>query len=133
MPWGRLHRQRSSLVAEKTVAQAFLTAVNDMPEPQRAEVAKAALALIRDRLKDACEKRSLPRRGKRPKAQKRQLSKQDQWNSEVDCEKTTSLVKAKKASTKADLKREKAQRIEASEPVSVSSDATALPNNGVAR
>ena len=43
----------------KIVAEAFFTAVNEIPEPQQAGVVKAALALIRDRLKEARDKAKL--------------------------------------------------------------------------
>jgi hypothetical protein len=45
----------------KIVAEAFFAACNEIPEPQRADVTKAALTLIRDRLKDAREKAKLIR------------------------------------------------------------------------
>jgi phytoene/squalene synthetase len=45
----------------KTVAEAFFTAINEIPEPQRADVTKAALTMIRDRLKDARDKAKLAR------------------------------------------------------------------------
>jgi hypothetical protein len=40
----------------KILAKAFFDAADEIPEPQRAEVVKAALALIRDELKAAREK-----------------------------------------------------------------------------
>jgi hypothetical protein len=40
----------------KILAQAFLTAADEIPEPQRKGVVKAALALIRDKLKEARDK-----------------------------------------------------------------------------
>jgi hypothetical protein len=40
----------------KILAKAFFAAADEIPEPQRAEVVKAALALIRDELKAAREK-----------------------------------------------------------------------------
>jgi hypothetical protein len=40
----------------KTVAQAFFTAADEIPEDRRSDVVKAALALIRDQLKEAREK-----------------------------------------------------------------------------
>jgi hypothetical protein len=40
----------------KNLAKAFFAAADEIPEPQRAEVVKAALALIRDELKAAREK-----------------------------------------------------------------------------
>jgi hypothetical protein len=43
----------------KNLAKAFFAAADEIPEPQRAEVVKAALALIRDELKAAREKVAL--------------------------------------------------------------------------
>lgn len=40
----------------KILAKAFFAAADEIPEPQRAEVVKAALAAIRDELKTAREK-----------------------------------------------------------------------------
>jgi hypothetical protein len=40
----------------KVVAEACLSAVDEIPEPQRADVVTAALALIRDRLREARDK-----------------------------------------------------------------------------
>jgi hypothetical protein len=40
----------------KSLAKAFFAAADEIPQPQRAEVVKAALALIRDELKAAREK-----------------------------------------------------------------------------
>ena len=40
----------------KILTKAFFAAADEIPEPQRAEVVKAALALIRDELKAAREK-----------------------------------------------------------------------------
>jgi hypothetical protein len=45
----------------KILAKAFLSAADEIPEPQRAEVVKAALALIRDELKVTREKAALTR------------------------------------------------------------------------
>jgi len=40
----------------KIVADAFFAACDDIPEPQRANVTKAALTMIRDRMKDSRDK-----------------------------------------------------------------------------
>jgi 1,4-alpha-glucan branching enzyme len=48
----------------KIVADAFFAACNEIPEPQRADVTKAALTMIRDRLKDTREKAKLAHKQK---------------------------------------------------------------------
>jgi hypothetical protein len=52
----------------KIVAKAFFAAADEIPEPQRAEVLKAALALIRDELKAAREKVAIAKAKAREKA-----------------------------------------------------------------
>jgi hypothetical protein len=52
----------------KIVAKAFFAAADEIPEPQRAEVLKAALALIRDELKAAREKAAIAKAKAREKA-----------------------------------------------------------------
>ena len=54
----------------KIVAEAFLAAVDEIPEPQRADVVKAALALIRDRLKETRDKAKLAKEKQKAKAAK---------------------------------------------------------------
>jgi hypothetical protein len=52
----------------KIVAKAFFAAADEIPEPQRAEVLKAALALIRDELKAAREKVAIAKAKAKEKA-----------------------------------------------------------------
>ena len=54
----------------KILAKAFFTAADEIPEPQRAEVIKAALVAIRDELKAAREKAALAKAKAREKATK---------------------------------------------------------------
>ena len=54
----------------KILAKAFFTAADEIPEPQRAEVIKAALAAIRDELKVAREKAVLAKAKAKEKAAK---------------------------------------------------------------
>src|ERR1700692_208744 len=54
----------------KIVAEAFLTAVDEIPEPQRADVVKAALALIRDRLKEGRDKAKSAKEKQKAKSSK---------------------------------------------------------------
>src|ERR1700730_10191323 len=54
----------------KVVAEASLTAVEEMPEPQRADVVKAALALIRDRLKEGRDKAKSAKEKQKAKSSK---------------------------------------------------------------
>jgi hypothetical protein len=63
----------------KILAKAFLSVADRIPEPQRSEVVKAALALIRDELKAIREKAALARAkaktktGKAPAAPSRKV------------------------------------------------------------
>jgi hypothetical protein len=52
----------------KILTKAFFAAADKIPEPQRAEVVKAALALIRDELKAAREKVSVAKANSKKKA-----------------------------------------------------------------
>jgi uncharacterized protein YPO0396 len=54
----------------KILAKAFFAAADEIPEPQRAEVVKAALALIRDELKAAREKVTVAKAKAKEKAGK---------------------------------------------------------------
>jgi hypothetical protein len=54
----------------KILAKAFFAAADEIPEPQRAEVVKAALAVIRDELKTAREKAAVAKAKAKGKAGK---------------------------------------------------------------
>src|ERR1700712_126339 len=54
----------------KILTKAFFAAADEIPEPQRAEVVKAALALIRDELKAAREKVAVAKSKAKEKAGK---------------------------------------------------------------
>ena len=54
----------------KILAKAFFTAADEIPEPQRAEVIKAALVAIRDELKMAREKAAVAKAKAKEKAAK---------------------------------------------------------------
>jgi hypothetical protein len=54
----------------KTLTQAFFTAADGIPEAQRADVVKAALAAIRDQLKDDREKAKVAKAKTKAKAGK---------------------------------------------------------------
>jgi hypothetical protein len=58
----------------KIVAKAFFAAADEIPEPQRAEVVKAALVLIRDELKAAREKAAIAKAKAKEKAGKASAS-----------------------------------------------------------
>jgi hypothetical protein len=58
----------------KILAKAFFAAADEIPEPQRAEVVKAALALIRDELKAAREKVAIAKAKAKEKAGKTSAS-----------------------------------------------------------
>jgi hypothetical protein len=107
----------------KAVAEAFLTAVGEIPEAQRADVTKAAFALIRDRLKEA--------RGKAKSAKDKQKAKGPEApiQSKVVAPRKAAAKKAV-ASAKAEkspAKRGKAPRAKASESASTPLDETTKP------
>jgi hypothetical protein len=54
----------------KTLVQAFFAAADDIPEPRRDAVVKAALAAIRDQIKDAREQQKVAKANARAKAGK---------------------------------------------------------------
>src|SRR3978361_2379585 len=58
----------------KILTKGFFAAADDIPEPQRAEVVKAALALIRDELKAAREKVAVAKAKAKEKAGKASAS-----------------------------------------------------------
>jgi len=58
----------------KILTKAFFAAADEIPEPQRAEVVKAALALIRDELKAAREKVAVAKAKAKEKAGKTSAS-----------------------------------------------------------
>ena len=72
----RRHHPRAA--RDKILAKAFFDAADEISEPQRAEVIKAALALIRDELKAAREKAAAAKvkaKGKAGKSSAGSLSK----------------------------------------------------------
>jgi hypothetical protein len=123
----------------KAVVAAFFTAVDEIPQVQRADVIKAALTMIRDRLKDARDKAKLakskptPKRAKapepgnavtRPKAAVKAATK-----------KAAAPAKPPKAPEKTVAKRGKVARpprVKAAEPASSPSGETITPDDKAA-
>jgi hypothetical protein len=117
----------------KVVAEAFFTALNEIPEPQRADVVKAALALIRDRLKDARGKAKLAKGKQKAKGAKAPAPSRTAGDPKAARKQTTVPAKAKQAGATAAVKRRKAPQMKASEPEPTPSGDTATPNEGVTR
>jgi len=115
----------------KIVAEAFLTAVNQIPEPQRADVVKAALALIGERLKAARDKAKLAKGKQKANVAKEPLPSKAVARAKVATKKAVAPAQAKNPPVKAAVKRGKASQTKASEPASKPADEATKPNDSV--
>ena len=112
----------------KIVAEAFLAAANEIPEPQRADVVKAALALIGDRLKAARDKAKLAKGKQKDKVAKEPLPSKPVARAKVATKMAVAPAKAMKSPAKAAEKRGKASQMKASDPASKPADEATKPN-----
>jgi hypothetical protein len=117
----------------KVVAEAFLTAVDDIPEPRRADVVKAALALIRDRLKGDRDKAKLAQKRPKAKGATPLVPSKNAGAPRAAAKQTTASPKAKKTGAKVAVRRRNLPQMKAPEPAPTPSDETAMPNDGVTR
>ena len=116
----------------KIVAEAFLAAANEIPEPQRADVVKAALALIGDRLKAARDKAKLAKGKQKANVAKEPLPSKAVARAKVATKKAVAPAQAKNPPVKAQrVKRGKASQTKASEPASKPADEATKPNDSV--
>jgi hypothetical protein len=107
----------------KVVAEAFLTAVDEIPEPQRADVVKAALALIRDRLKEGRDKAKSAKEKQKAKGPKAPIPSKTVAPPKAAAKKAVASAKAKKSPAKGG----KAAQRKASHSASTPSDETTKP------
>ena len=123
----------------KVVVAAFFTAVDEIPQVQREGVVKAALTMIRDRLKDARDKaklargKSTPKRAKAPEPDK--AAARPKAAVKAATKKATAPAKPPKAPEKAVAKRAKVARplrVKAAEPASSPSGETITPDDKMA-
>jgi hypothetical protein len=112
----------------KIVAEAFFTAVDQIPELQRADVVKAALALIRDRLKESRDKAKLAKEKQKAKGQRAPVPTKAVAPPKAAARKPVASANVKKPPAKATAKRGKAPPLKAPEPASTPSDETTMPN-----
>ncbi|MGD0104503.1 MAG: hypothetical protein ABSC06_10745 [Rhodopila sp.] len=123
----------------KVVVAAFFTAVDAIPQVQRDGVVKAALTMIRERLKDARDKAKLakgkqtPKRAKAPEPRK--AAARPEAAVKAATKKDAAPAKPPKAPEKAVAKRgkvAKAPRVKAAEPTSSPSGETITPDDKMA-